>query len=118
MLCAGDYACRGSSGDVRTWTTVSCPPSTSGVLGLMTDRDICMAIPTMSRPKQGLQLPPDDDVKEALKTMAAQQVRHQPVVDEDGLLSAIVSLNNLILRPGELNKTTRRSFRPSMSSKR
>ncbi|MBX3463599.1 MAG: CBS domain-containing protein [Planctomycetes bacterium] len=74
----------------------------------VTDRDICMAAllrgrrldelrvaETMS--KQVVTCSPDEDVQAAAERMVAQQVHRLPVVDADGKLQGILSLNDLAL---------------------
>ena len=78
------------------------------VVGVITDRDICMATATkhavpdsvrvstvMSR--QAVTCTPSDDVKTAMNRMSEKQMRRLPVVDKDGRLTGILSLNDLAL---------------------
>jgi CBS domain-containing protein len=79
------------------------------VVGMITDRDICMAVAMKGRAADRIAVRevsagtvyscrPDDDVSRVLETMKANQVRRVPVVDETGRLKGIVSLNDLALR--------------------
>ncbi|WP_447976679.1 CBS domain-containing protein [Candidatus Nitrospira bockiana] len=84
------------------------------VLGMITDRDICMSVATKNRAPADITVwdtisqnlktcapdacHPNDDVREALHTMAAQQVRRLPVIDEDGILQGVLSITDLIRR--------------------
>jgi len=43
---------------------------------------------------------PDDDVVAALETMKAQKVRRLPVVDAEGRLKGILSLNDVVTHAG------------------
>jgi CBS domain-containing protein len=43
---------------------------------------------------------PGDDIRTALKTMAQQQLHRLPVVDEDGVVKGILSLNDVAIRAG------------------
>jgi len=43
---------------------------------------------------------PDNHVRDALKTMATQEVSRLPVVDEAGLLVGIISIDDIIFRAG------------------
>ena len=72
----------------------------------ITDRDICMAAYTQGRPLADLRVgdsmsrrlvacKPDDDLKVAAKLMAENRVRRLPVVDEQGRLCGVPSLNDL-----------------------
>ena len=78
------------------------------VMGMITDRDICMAAATKNKPASDItvwetvsgkaytcQL--SDDVHTALDIMKREQVRRLPVVDEDGVLQGIVAMNDYVL---------------------
>ena len=78
------------------------------VLGVITDRDICMAVVTKALPASQISAQDvsgghlhscklDDDVKLALATMRSQGVRRLPVVDGEGKLKGILSLNDVTL---------------------
>lgn len=82
------------------------------VTGMITDRDICMALATKGRIASCVNVweaitgriyacRPDDDIKAALKTMATERVRRLPVVDDDGMLQGFLSINDLVLMAGE-----------------
>jgi CBS domain-containing protein len=87
-------------------------PVTGGkgdVVGVITDRDICMALglggrlaadvsvgEVMSRDVQTCT--PVDDVREALELMQARQLRRLPVVNSGGKLVGILSMNDVVLR--------------------
>lgn len=82
------------------------------VIGIITDRDICMAAATRHRDVAEFSVwetiagnvyacSPDDDVRNALKTMAEHRVRRLPVVNDDGLLLGILCMNDLILQAQE-----------------
>jgi CBS domain-containing protein len=75
--------------------------------GVITDRDICMAVATKHRDAAEIKVAevmqgpaftcaPGDSVEEAMATMRDRQVRRLPVVD-DGRLRGILSLNDLAL---------------------
>jgi CBS domain-containing protein len=79
------------------------------VVGVITDRDICIAAAT--RPRGEGEIPvrevisqrvhtctPADDVRAALETMKTQQVRRLPVVAQDGRLSGIVTIHDIALQ--------------------
>jgi CBS domain-containing protein len=92
------------------------------VVGMVTDRDICIAAATraavpssipvrdvMSREVASCKA--DDDVRNALKTMKERRIRRLPVLDSDGRLAGMLSINDLVMRtdtragaavPGEL----------------
>lgn len=78
------------------------------VIGMITDRDICIAVATKGRTADRISVRevsashvysclPDDDVSAALETMKARKVRRLPVVDEQGHLRGIVSMNDILL---------------------
>lgn len=78
------------------------------VLGVITDRDICMAVATRHCPGEKVRarelmsgrlvsVGPEDDVEVALDLMRLEQVRRLPVVGPDDTLVGIVSMNDLIL---------------------
>jgi CBS domain-containing protein len=76
------------------------------VLGMLTDRDICMAayiqgvsltesLVTSAMSKQVCSCAPDDDIATAEKLMREKQVRRLPIIDTQGRLVGIVSLNDI-----------------------
>lgn len=79
------------------------------VVGIVTDRDLFLALGTSNRRPSELPLSemmskdvalcnPSNDVRNALKTMAQRQLRRLPVVDEAGNLKGILSLADVALR--------------------
>ena len=89
------------------------------VIGMITDRDICMAALTsgqrlreipvsVAMSKQVLSCPPDATLIEAEEVMRSGQVRRLPVIDSDASLVGIVSLNDLArLAEHELGRKNR-----------
>lgn len=80
-----------------------------GVIGMVTDRDLLIALGTRNRNASDLPVSevmskdlslctPDDDVRDALKIMAERQLHRLPVVDKDGGLKGILSLDDIALR--------------------
>jgi CBS domain-containing protein len=76
------------------------------VIGLITDRDLCMAayiqgVPLAGAPvttamsKQVYQCAADGDLKEAQRVMREKQVRRLPVVDSAGQLEGILSIADM-----------------------
>ena len=76
------------------------------VVGVITDRDICIAAAT--RPRTEGEIPvkdvisqplyacaPGDDVRAALETMKARKIRRLPVVEQGGRLVGIVSIHDI-----------------------
>lgn len=87
--------------------------------GIITDRDICMAaftrgerlqdIPvSIAMAKEVLSCSPDATLVEAEEVMRSGQVRRLPVIDSEGCLVGIVSLNDLaILAEREIGRKNR-----------
>lgn len=82
------------------------------VLGVITDRDICMAAATKNMtpsaitvwetsPGKAITCHLDDDIRTVLDLMERGKVRRLPAVDEDGILQGILSMNDLVLAAGE-----------------
>lgn len=88
------------------------------VVGVITDRDICIAAAT--RPRTEGEIPakdviskavytcaPGDDVRTALEKMKSHKVRRLPVVEQGGRLVGIVSIHDIALqsrsRSGEVS---------------
>jgi len=79
------------------------------VVGIVTDRDLFIALGTQNRNASGLAVgeimhrepficAPGDDIRDALKAMVEQRIRRLPVVDESGALKGILSLNDVVLQ--------------------
>ena len=119
--------------DVMTYDVQSCRPETSladaamqmwrgdfgalpivtaagKVVGMITDRDICMAAATKHRDPANIRVKEvisgqvygcscDTDIHEALKIMQQKQVRRLPIISaEDGRLQGILSTNDVALK--------------------
>lgn len=78
------------------------------VAGIVTDRDLFIALGTQNRLPADLRVgevmtpdpvlcSPEDDIETALHTMAEWQVRRLPVVDKTGALRGILSLHDIAL---------------------
>lgn len=78
------------------------------VLGVLTDRDICMALGTRDRRAAELTADevasarvvtchPRDDVRTVLDLMASEAVRRLPVVNDAGQLVGVVSISDALL---------------------
>jgi CBS domain-containing protein len=87
---------------------------TRRVLGMITDRDICKAVSRDPRPAAEIPVArvtsgkvfacgPDDDVQTAFKTMRAHRVRRLPVINDEGHLCGILSLDDLVLEAERAN---------------
>ena len=82
------------------------------VVGLITDRDICMAATLQNQRLSNIAIQdvisrdiyackPDDDIRAALKSMQEHKVRRLAVVTNDGKLAGILSMNDVILKAEE-----------------
>jgi CBS domain-containing protein len=78
------------------------------VVGMITDRDICIAVASRGRTAERISVhevstgqlvavAPDDDVQNALTLMKTHQIRRLPVIDASGALIGIVSMNDIVL---------------------
>jgi len=84
------------------------------LLGIITDRDVAIAVGTQNRlpsdilvleaiSEQVFSCTPDQDIHDALKTMRNQKVRRLPVVNQNGMLEGLLSINDLALRADKLD---------------
>jgi CBS domain-containing protein len=82
------------------------------VIGMITDRDICMAVATKHLAASEITVGEvfsgnlyacnsHDDVRDALKIMRAEKVRRLPVISVNGTLEGIVSMNDIVLHAAE-----------------
>jgi CBS domain-containing protein len=82
------------------------------VIGMITDRDIAIAAATKARLASEIPVSevisrkvysamPDEDIHTALKIMRHEKVRRLPIVNRDGMLQGILSLNDIALRAEE-----------------
>ena len=78
------------------------------VVGLITDRDICVAAAKNNKTLASIRVDevisgdvyscrPEDDVQAALRTMRENKVRRLPVIDAEGMLKGILSMDDVIL---------------------
>jgi CBS domain-containing protein len=94
----------------KMWTyDIGCLPvmgEDEHVIGMITDRDICMAAFTQGRTlteipvaiamsRQLFTCTPEDSIKDAEDTLRSRQVRRLPVLNQDRNLVGIVSLNDI-----------------------
>jgi CBS domain-containing protein len=86
------------------------------VFGMITDRDICVALATRGQTADRIEVRDvtagkactcglDDEAIVALQTMKSQRVRRLPVVDADGRLMGILSLNDVVTHTGAASST-------------
>ena len=82
------------------------------LVGIITDRDICMGAAMRDRVPSSVSVEevmtgtlfsvsPDDDIHLALETMKKNKVRRLPVVDDEGKLQGLVSMNDVVLNARE-----------------
>lgn len=86
------------------------------VIGIITDRDICLALAgTYGRDLykrrigdisdgEVYSVGPEDNVEEALRIMRTRSVSRVPVLNEDGHLAGVLSVNDILLRVVEFDK--------------
>lgn len=97
------------------------------VIGMITDRDICMAVATRNKLASAIKVSevisgkvfacsPDDDVRDALETMQSAQLRRLPVVDDDGVLHGILSINDVVLHSKKGRSKKHVSHRDAMAT--
>ena len=78
------------------------------VIGMITDRDICMAAAMRDRNPSGISVEevmtgqvyavkPEDNIDQALQTMQEHKIRRLPVVSSEGELEGILSMNDVVL---------------------
>ena len=78
------------------------------VIGMITDRDICMAVAMRDTNPSGVSVEevmtgqvyavnPDDDINQALQKMRDHKIRRLPVVNAEGELEGILSMNDVVL---------------------
>ncbi|MGZ8842817.1 MAG: CBS domain-containing protein [Pyrinomonadaceae bacterium] len=79
------------------------------VVGMITDRDICMATAIRDRNPSSISVEevmnatvyaanPDEEVEQALQTMREHKIRRLPVLNLEGELQGIVSMNDIVLK--------------------
>ena len=79
------------------------------VIGVITDRDMCIALGTRNRKPSDLRVwdvmphklftcMEGDDIHCALKTLSGAGIRRLPVVDRDGSLVGILSIDDIVMK--------------------
>jgi CBS-domain-containing membrane protein len=82
------------------------------VVGMITDRDICMATAMRDRNASAISVEEaltgqlfsvtaDEDIGRALELMQEHKVRRLPVLDEEGELTGILSMNDILFKAKE-----------------
>lgn len=78
------------------------------VIGLITDRDVCMASAMRDRNPSAISVEevmtgqvyavnPEDNIDQALQVMQQHQLRRLPVINPEGELEGILSMNDIVL---------------------
>ena len=81
------------------------------VAGIITDRDICIAVAPRGRPADRIAVRevvrdhvhtclPEDDATAALQAMKRHKIRRLPVVDAEGHVRGMLSLNDIVTHAG------------------
>ncbi|MCA1636095.1 MAG: CBS domain-containing protein [Acidobacteria bacterium] len=96
------------------------------IVGIVTDRDICMALATrpqvasevrvaevMSREVRSCNAV--DDIQEALETMRRERLRRLPVLDGGGKLAGVLSTSDIVLHSDHGKSKRHVSHREAMS---
>jgi CBS domain-containing protein len=82
------------------------------VIGVLTDRDVCLAVAQKDRPASAIKVDemytrtvyscePADDIHVALHKMEAGKVRRLPVIGKEGRLRGIVSMTDILLHASQ-----------------
>lgn len=107
--CRADESCSAAA-RVLWESDCGCVPVTDPngqLVGVVTDRDLCMAAYTTGRPLDTISVaramatvvhtcPKTASLEDAMATMRECQVHRLPVVDADGQLAGIVSLSDIV----------------------
>lgn len=78
------------------------------VMGMITDRDVCVAVTTKNRLSSEISVSEvtngqiftcsqKDDIKKVLKIMGKNQIRRLPVVDKSCKLQGIISITDILI---------------------
>src|ERR1700693_3790105 len=96
------------------------------LVGIVTDRDICLALGFHPLPAAGIPVTevmskkvyacaPEEDVSAALQTMRSRRVRRLPVIDANGRLVGLPSMDDIVLHAednfGETFKTLKAIYK-------
>lgn len=98
-------------------------------IGVITDRDIAIAVGTRNKIASDVPVKevmsaqlytasPEDDIHTALKLMRKEKVHRLPVVNNDGVLKGILSLNDVALQAAHADgkKTTELNYEDVVST--
>jgi CBS domain-containing protein len=107
--CCPEYSTLNTAAQIMWDNDVGClliVDKDNRVIGMLTDRDVCMsaylqgvplggALVTSAMSKEVFSCHADDDVAAAEKLMREKQVHRLPVVDSEGHLVGLISLNDI-----------------------
>jgi len=114
VKCCAAYNTLNTAAQLMWDNDIGCVPvvdQDGHVIGMLTDRDVCMAafiqgvpltgsLVTSAMSKEVFSCTPDKDIAEAEKLMREKQIRRLPVIDAQRRVIGIISLND-IAREGE-----------------
>ena len=94
------------------------------VIGMITDRDICMAMAMRDTNPSSVSVEevmsgqvyavkPEDDIDQALQEMQEHKIRRLSVVNFEGELEGILSMNDIVLQAKKSNTTAADSIKYS-----
>jgi CBS domain-containing protein len=97
------------------------------VKGVVTDRDLCIALGTRNRLASEIVVgevmtdklfscSPDEDIHSALQTMRTQRVRRLPIIARDGTLQGILSMDDVVYHVGDGRKSSELSYEDIVST--
>ena len=108
--CGSNATLVAAAGIMRGYNCGTLPVIDGGgkVIGMITDRDICLAVSKKDNDVSRIKVSevisgkvyacaPTDDVKDALKTMQKKKAPGLPVVDGAGALKGILSIDDILL---------------------
>ncbi len=97
------------------------------VVGMITDRDICIAAATKGRAASDIAVgevitgkvfscAPETEVRDALKLMQQEKVRRLPVIGAEGALQGVLSINDVVLKAEETKNNSSVSYADVMKT--
>jgi CBS domain-containing protein len=97
-------------------------PSRPRLLGIVTDRDLCLAVIATDRLPSAVRVEqcmtpqivgchPEDDIERAVDLMGENQVRRIPVVDRDGVLQGMVSMADIWQRSNLSSESSHKTLK-------
>lgn len=109
VMCCADYNTLNTAAQMMWENDIGCVPVVNHeghVIGMLTDRDICMSAYTQGVPLTGATVTSamsreifscaaDDDIRAVEKLMREKQVHRLPVVDRKGRPVGLISLNDI-----------------------